>query len=81
MKLSNIQEGQPIPEVIAPRNNKYNLHKMQVGQHFTVEDWDSEDVQRLRVAVCNYGRRNNKKFVTRKIEEGGDWKLRVWRQF
>ena len=54
---------------------------MEVGEYFTMEDWDSEDVQRLRVAVSNYARRNDKKFVTRKIEEDGDWKLRVWRQF
>ena len=54
---------------------------MQVGEYFTMEDWDSDDVQRLRVAVSNYARRNDKKFVTRKIEEDGDWKLRVWRQF
>jgi len=80
MKQSSFKEGLPIPEIV-PRNNKYNLHKMQVGQYFTVEDWDSEDVQRLRVAVCNYARRNDKKFVTRKIEEDGDWKLRVWREF
>tara|TARA_R100000963_G_scaffold24995_1_gene17098 strand:+ start:487 stop:729 length:243 start_codon:yes stop_codon:yes gene_type:complete len=80
MKLSAFEEGIPIPEIV-PRNNKYNLHKMGVGKYFTVEDFDSEDVQRLRVAVCNYARRNNKKFITRKVEEDGEWKLRVWRKF
>jgi len=55
---------------------------MEVGQHFTVEDyWNSDNVQKLRVAISNYGRRNNKKFVTRKIEDEGDYKLRVWREF
>jgi len=80
LKQSTFETGLPVPEIV-PRNNKYNLHKMEVGEYFTMEDWDSEDVQRLRVAVSNYARRNDKKFVTRKIEEDGDWKLRVWRQF
>ena len=80
MKQSTFETGLPVPEIV-PRNNKYNLHKMQVGEYFTMEDSDSEDVQRLRVAVSNYARRNDKNFVTRKIEEDGDWKLRVWRQF
>jgi hypothetical protein len=53
---------------------------MEVGSCFTVEDYNPEDVQRLRVAVCNYARRNNKKFITRKIEENGKWKLRLWRK-
>jgi hypothetical protein len=80
MKLSSFEEGLPIPEIV-PRNNKYNLHKMGVGKHFTVEKFDPADIQRLRVAVCNYARRNNKKFITRKVEEDGVWKLRVWRKF
>jgi len=80
LQQSTFETGLPVPEIV-PRNNKYNLHKMEVGEYFTMEDWDSEDVQRLRVAVSNYARRNDKKFVTRKIEEDGDWKLRVWRQF
>jgi hypothetical protein len=79
MKLSAFEEGLPIPEIV-PRNNKYNLHRMEVGSCFTVEDYNPEDVQRLRVAVCNYARRNNKKFITRKIEENGKWKLRLWRK-
>jgi hypothetical protein len=79
MRVSDIKEGLEIPEII-PRNNKYNLHKMEVGKYFTVEDFVPEEVQRLRVAVCNYARRNNKKFITRKIEEDGEWKLRVWRE-
>jgi|TARA_R110001592_G_scaffold76737_10_gene231475 hypothetical protein len=80
MKVSSIEEGYPIPPSI-PRNNKYNLHLMKVGQCFTVEEWDSTGIQRIRVAVSNYAKRNNKKFVTRKIiEENGDWKLRVWRE-
>ena len=53
---------------------------MEIGTYFTVRDLDPEDVQRLRVAICNYARRNSKKFITRKIEEDGEWKLRVWRK-
>tara|TARA_R100000306_G_scaffold30753_1_gene33077 strand:+ start:913 stop:1074 length:162 start_codon:yes stop_codon:yes gene_type:complete len=53
---------------------------MDVGVSFTI-DFEPLDVQRLRVAACNYGRRNGKKFTTRKVEENGDWKLRVWREF
>ena len=58
MKQSTFETGLPVPEIV-PRNNKYNLHKMQVGEYFTMEDWDSEDVQRLRVAVSNYASRND----------------------
>ena len=79
MKLSAFENGIPIPEIV-PRNNKYNLHKMEIGTYFTVRDPDPEDVQRLRVAICNYARRNSKKFITRKIEEDGESKLRVWRK-
>ena len=68
----------PIPSVM-PRNNRYNFHKMDVGVSFAI-DFDPLDVQRLRVAACNYGRRNGKKFSTRKVQENGDWKLRVWRE-
>ena len=71
MKISSFEKGVPIPEIM-PRNNKYN---------FTVEHWDSDDIQKLRVALSNYARRNKKKFITRKIEEEGDYKLRVWREF
>jgi|TARA_R110000796_G_scaffold54949_3_gene128307 hypothetical protein len=80
MKISSFEKGVPIPEIM-PRNNKYNLHLMKVGENFTVEYWDSDDIQKLRVALSNYARRNKKKFITRKIEEEGDYKLRVWREF
>ena len=33
MKVSSIEEGYPIPPSV-PRNNKYNLHLMKVGQCF-----------------------------------------------
>jgi hypothetical protein len=68
----------PIPTIV-PRNNKYNFHKMETGQSFDIA-FDPEDVQRLRVAACNYGRRNDKTFVTRKVEQNGESLLRVWRQ-
>tara|TARA_B100001093_G_scaffold199790_1_gene191964 strand:- start:2092 stop:2319 length:228 start_codon:yes stop_codon:yes gene_type:complete len=67
----------PIPEIV-PRNNKYNLHKMQEGDSFTIF-YDPEKAQKLRVAICNYSRRNNKQFTTRKTNEEGIDVLRVWR--
>tara|TARA_R110000787_G_scaffold107993_9_gene216246 strand:- start:570 stop:797 length:228 start_codon:yes stop_codon:yes gene_type:complete len=67
----------PIPEIV-PRNNKYNLHKMEEGDSFSIF-FDEEKAQKLRVAVCNYGRRNNKQFTTRKTHEDGIEVLRVWR--
>ena len=80
MKLSSIEEGAAIPEIV-PRNNKYNFHKMDIGQHFTVAECEPGDVQRLRVAACNYGKRNNKKFVTRKREvPPNDFAVRIWRK-
>jgi len=79
MELSTVKEGLPIPGIIS-RNNKYNFHRMEVGSCFTVEDYNPLDAQRIRVAASNYGKRNNKKFVTRKIEENGKWKLRLWRK-
>ena len=68
----------PIPEINNPRNNKYNLHKMAEGDSFKIP-FEPTKAQRLRVAICNYARRNKKQFITRKLEENGDWILRVWR--
>ena len=78
MRQSEFQEGMEIPESV-PRNNKYNLHKMNVGQHFYCENYAPEDIQRLRMAICNYARRNNKKFITRKLEDDQGDKFLVWR--
>ena len=80
MKVLPIEEGTPIPEVM-PRNNKYDFHKMSVGQHFTIKDCEPGDELLMRVAACNYGRRNNKKFVTRKIEiPPNDFMVKIWRK-
>tara|TARA_R110000787_G_scaffold43783_1_gene107253 strand:+ start:31568 stop:31813 length:246 start_codon:yes stop_codon:yes gene_type:complete len=80
MKQSAIEKGDPIPE-IEPRNNKYSFHKMKVGEHFTMEEFTPDDVQRVRVAACNYGRRNDKKFITRTVldKKLGEL-LKVWRE-
>ena len=53
----------PIPEINNPRNIPFEPTK----------------AKRVRVAICNYARRNYKQFITRKLEENGDWILRVWR--
>ena len=79
MKEFVLEEGIPIPKIV-PRNNKYNLHKMTIGQSFTVDEFNPTDIQKLRVAISNYSRRNNKEFTTRKIEENGAYRLRVWRK-
>ena len=51
---------------------------MQEGDSFTIF-YDPEKAQKLRVAICNYSRRNNKQFTTRKTNEDGIDVLRVWR--
>tara|TARA_R100001129_G_scaffold67240_1_gene45788 strand:+ start:377 stop:619 length:243 start_codon:yes stop_codon:yes gene_type:complete len=78
MRVSAIEKGEPIPPV-TPRNNKYSFHEMEVGDHFTVVDYEDIDLQRLRTAACNYGRRNDKQFITRKVLEDSVWVFRVWR--
>ena len=51
---------------------------MGIGDSFSLP-YDDHSVQKVRVAVANYGSRNAKKFVTRKIFENNDALLRVWR--
>tara|TARA_R100001377_G_scaffold78647_1_gene56475 strand:+ start:184 stop:420 length:237 start_codon:yes stop_codon:yes gene_type:complete len=76
--MYEINNDIPIPDVRSPRNNKYDLHKMGIGDSFSLP-YEDHKVQKVRVAVANYGSRNAKKFVTRKIFENNDELLRVWR--
>ncbi len=69
----------PIPDISSPRNNKYDLHKMGIGDSFSLP-YEEYSVQKVRVAVSNYGSRNSKKFTTRKVlEDDGSSIFRVWR--
>lgn len=68
----------PIPELKTPSRNKYDLWKMEVGDSFAIP-FNDTDAVKVRTAVSNYGRRNDKKFVTRKVMEDDQTFLRVWR--
>jgi len=77
--MYEITDEVPIPDVSSPRNNKYDLHKMGIGDSFSLP-YETDSVQRVRVAVSNYGTRNRKKFTTRKLtDEEGASVFRVWR--
>ena len=77
--MYEITDEVPIPDRTTPRNNKYDLHKMGIGDSFSLP-YDGEAVQRVRVAVSNYGTRNDKKFTTRKlVVDSGEPVFRVWR--
>ena len=45
MKLSSIEEGAAIPEIV-PRNNKYNFHKMEIGQQTNTQ------ARKVRTKCC-----------------------------
>ena len=47
---------------------------MDIGDSFEIA-YDSVEAQRLRVAICNYARRNDKRFITRREDD----RLIVWR--
>jgi hypothetical protein len=72
--MNIFSQDRPIPTNKTPSNNRWNLHLMEVGDSFDI-NFEQPDAQRLRVAICNYAKRNNKKFTTRRE---GD-KLIVWR--
>ena len=75
----NFEKNVPIPENYdGPRNNKYNYHLMEVGDSFSVL-FEPVLAQKMRVALSQYCRRNNKEFTTRKVFEDGMSQLRVWR--
>lgn len=67
-------KDRPIPLTREPRNNRWNLHLMEVGDSFDI-DFEPTEAQRLRVAISNYAKRNNKRFITRREKD----KLIVWR--
>ena len=72
--MTNIRKDRPIPTDVTPRNNRWNLHLMDIGDSFEIA-YDPTEVQRLRVAICNYSKRNNKRFITRREDD----RLVVWR--
>ena len=52
---------------------------MGIGDSFSLP-YEEYSVQKVRVAVSNYGSRNSKKFTTRKVlEDDGSSIFRVWR--
>lgn len=69
-----LKRDRPIPTDIKPRNNRWNLHLMDIGDSLEIA-YDSVEAQRLRVAICNYARRNDKRFITRREDD----RLIVWR--
>jgi len=75
MNLVNLEKVRLILTDVTPRNNRWNLHLMDIGDSFEIA-YDSVEVQRLRAAICNnYAKRNNKRFITRREDD----RLIVWR--
>ena len=75
MNLVNLEKVRLILTDVTPRNNRWNLHLMDIGDSFEIA-YDSVEVQRLRAAIFNnYAKRNNKRFITRREDD----RLIVWR--
>lgn len=53
-------------------NGKFPFYKMEIGDSFSV---GFDDRLSLRSMASSYGRKNGKKFTTRKSDDG----IRVWR--
>lgn len=66
----------PAPHGVATRR-VYPFREMEIGDSFLVPgDGDKRQLQaRIGSAASYYGKRNNKRFVTRSVEGG----VRVWR--
>lgn len=69
MSDMKIEKGVPMPK--NKRATKYPFAEMEVGDSFYVEP----DNGSIHAAASWYGKRNNKKFATRKEGEG----RRIWR--
>lgn len=59
------------------RPPKYPLGKMEVGDSFSISFQNEKLAQSFRTVVCQFGRRNEKKFVVRHIN---DTEYRCWRK-
>tara|TARA_R100001460_G_scaffold7883_4_gene19838 strand:+ start:5749 stop:5985 length:237 start_codon:yes stop_codon:yes gene_type:complete len=76
--MYQIQNNIPIPDTFTPRNNKYDFHKMGVGDCIE-RCYEAVEAQRMRVAASNYATRNNKKFTSRKVLKDDKTLFRLWR--
>ena len=77
MNEFKIEHGVPMPESVGKGwRTKYPFGQMDVGDSFLVKNVDN-DTTKVRAAMSYYGTRNDKKFATRTVNEGGD--VRVWR--
>lgn len=72
-----IEQGVPIPR-LAP-HRLYPFGDMDVGDSFFIAlkegEFKAMTIRKVRSAASYYGRRNGKKYVTRRVSGG----LRVWR--
>jgi len=58
------------------RRNKYNFQDLSVGDSYLLKSDDPMEIQSARSAVSHFGRRYERKFATRIVENGF---LRIWR--
>lgn len=74
-KAIEIEDGIEAPAARTAYVTKYPFRKMKVGQSF----WIAEERKRVEPAASQCGRRYGMKFICRKMENGGEWGIRVWR--
>lgn len=75
--LPTVEEGIELPK--PNYKEKWNFHRLNVGDSFAIPYDDSREVIRLRTAASAHGQRHRAKLTTRTVIEDGVKKLRVWR--
>jgi hypothetical protein len=73
-KMANVGEVEkniPIPADGFDRKTTYPLRAMEIGDSF----WTDTPKEKVHPAVSYFGKRNDRRFITRKMDGG----IRVWR--
>lgn len=68
-----VESDVPLPGQRVGASAKYPFGEMEIGDSF-----EAPNNQSIRRAACAYDARNNKRFVCRITERGGDT-MRIWR--
>jgi len=76
-ELPVIERGIELPK--PNYKEKWNFHRLEVGDSFAIPFDDEREVTRLRTSASAHGQRHRAKITTRTVYEKGVKKLRVWR--
>ena len=76
-ELPVIERGIELPK--PNYKEKWNFHRLEVGDSFAIPFTDEREVTRLRTSASAHGQRHRAKITTRTVYEEGVKKLRAWR--